>query len=96
MKVSPIKFDKFGSVCRYVNQRGSVSHKDTEVFGCEIVRDIPDYIRDFVKRIGLGEVIRVTHFILMFPFLLNNERFQGLFPLKSPTNFVPSVEIMVP
>ena len=59
MKVSPIKFDKFGSVCRYVNQRGSVSHKDTEMFGCEIVRDIPDYIRDFVKRIGLGEVIRV-------------------------------------
>jgi hypothetical protein len=59
IKFSPIKLDKFGSVCRYVNQRGSVSHKDTEMFGCEIVRDTPDYIRDFVKRNGLGEVIRV-------------------------------------
>ena len=37
-----------------------------------------------------------THFILIFPFLSNNERFQGLLPLKSPTHFVPSVEIMVP
>ena len=59
IKFSPIKLDKFGSVCRYVNQRGSVSHKDTEMFGCEIVRDTPDYIRDFVKRSGLSEVIRV-------------------------------------
>ena len=36
------------------------------------------------------------HLILMFPFLSNNERFHRLFPLNSPTHFVPSVEIMVP
>ena len=29
-------------------------------------------------------------------FFVDNERFKGLFPLKSPTHFVPSVEIMVP
>ena len=37
-----------------------------------------------------------THFILMFPFLSNNERFQGLFPLNSPAHFLPSVKVNVP
>ena len=34
--------------------------------------------------------------LILFPFLSNNERFHRLFPLNSPTHFVPSVEIMVP
>ena len=56
---SPIKFDKFGKVCRFVNQRGSVLSTDTEMFGCEIVRDIPDYVNDFIKQIDFDVVIRV-------------------------------------
>jgi len=56
---SPIKFDRFGRVCRFVNKKGDVLPTDTEMFGCEIVRDLPYYIRDFVKLIDLGEVIRV-------------------------------------
>ena len=56
---SPIKFDRFGKVCRFVNQKGSVLPTETEMFGCEIVRDLPDYIRDFVKQIGFDVVIRV-------------------------------------
>ena len=37
-----------------------------------------------------------THFILMFPFLSNNEPFQGLFPLNSPAHFLPSIKVNVP
>ena len=37
-----------------------------------------------------------THFILMFPFLLNNVRFQGLFLLKSLAHFLPLVIVIVP
>ena len=58
-KYSPIKVDWFGRVCRFVNQKGSVLPTDTEMFGCEIVRDLPNYIRDFVKKIGFDVVIRV-------------------------------------
>ena len=56
---SPIKFDTFGRVSRFVNQVGSVPSTDTEMYGCEIVRDIPDYVNDFVKLVGLGEIIKV-------------------------------------
>ena len=56
---SPIKFDRFGRVCSLVNRKGDVLPTDTEMFGCEIVRDLPDYLKDFIKLMGLGEVIRV-------------------------------------
>ena len=59
LKYSPIKFDRFRRVCRFVNRKGDVLPTDTEMFGCEIVRDLPDYISDFVKMMGLGEVINV-------------------------------------
>ena len=58
-KYSPIKFDRFRRVCSLVNREGDVLPTDTEMFGCEIVRDLPNYIRDFVKQMGLGQVIRV-------------------------------------
>ena len=58
-KYSPIKVDWFGRVCRFVNQKGSVLPTDTEMFGCEIVRDLPDYVNDFVKQIGFDVVIKV-------------------------------------
>tara|TARA_B100002003_G_scaffold68920_1_gene64302 strand:+ start:317 stop:1144 length:828 start_codon:yes stop_codon:yes gene_type:complete len=53
------RLDKFGKESSFVNQRGSVSPNDTEMFGCEIVRDLPDYVNDFVKQIGYDVVIRV-------------------------------------
>jgi len=56
---SPIKFDCFGRESRFVNRRGDVLLTDTEMFGCEIVRDLPNYLRDYLNLIGLGEVIRV-------------------------------------
>jgi hypothetical protein len=56
---SPIKFDRFGKVCRFVNQKGSVLPTETEMFSCEIVRDLPDYVYDFVKQIGFDSVISV-------------------------------------
>ena len=57
LKSSPIKFDRFGRVCRFVNRKGDVLPNDTEMFGCEIVRDLPNYLKDFIKLMGLGEVI---------------------------------------
>jgi hypothetical protein len=53
------RLDKFGRVSRFVNQSGSVPSTDTEMFGCEIVRDLPDYVNNFVKQIGYDVVIRV-------------------------------------
>ena len=54
-----IPTSKFGKVSCFVNQRGSVPYTDTEMFGCEIVRDLPDYVNDFVKQIGFDVVIKV-------------------------------------
>ena len=63
LKVSSPKIvervDQFGKESRFVNQIGSVPSTETEMFGCEIVRDLPNYIRDFVKKIGFDVVIRV-------------------------------------
>ena len=56
---SPIKFDRFERVCRFVNRKGDVLPNDTEMFGCEIVKDLPNYLKDFIKLMGLGEVINV-------------------------------------
>lgn len=56
---SPIKFDWFGRVCRFVNRKGDVLPTDTEMFGCKIVEGVPDYVRDFLNQMGLGEFIGV-------------------------------------
>jgi len=53
------RLDKFGRVSRFVNQVGSVPSTDTEMFGCEIVRNLPDYVNNFIKQIGYDVVIRV-------------------------------------
>ena len=58
-KYSPIKRDCFGKVSRSVNRKGDVLPTDTEMFGCEIVRDIPNFLRDYLKLIGLDVVIKV-------------------------------------
>jgi len=56
---SPIKFDRFGRVCRFVNRKCDVLPTDTEMFGCEIVRDLPNEVREFLKIMNLGVVIDV-------------------------------------
>ena len=56
---SHIEFDANGKVCRFVNKTGDVLPTDTEMFGCEIVRTLPNYVNDFIKQIGLGVVIKV-------------------------------------
>ena len=59
LKYSPIKFDRFRRVCRFVNRKGDVLPTDTEMFGCKIVEGVPDYVRDFLNQMGLGEFINV-------------------------------------
>ena len=54
-----LHLETFGKVSSFVNKRGSVPSTDTEMFGCEIVRDLPDYVYDFVKQIGFDSVISV-------------------------------------
>ena len=63
LKVSSPKIiervDRFGKESRFVNQIGSVPSTETEMFGCEIVRDLPDYVNNFVNGIGHDVVIKV-------------------------------------
>ena len=63
LKVSSPKIvervDQFGKESRFVNQIGSVSSTETEMFGCEIVRDLPEYVHNFINEIGHDVVIKV-------------------------------------
>jgi len=56
---SPIEFDCFGKVSRFVNRKGDVLPTDTEMFGCEIVKDLPNSLRDYLKLVDLDVVIKV-------------------------------------
>jgi hypothetical protein len=53
------RVDKFGKESRFVNQIGSVPSSETEMFGCEIVRDLPEYVYKFINEIGHDVVIKV-------------------------------------
>ena len=57
--VSPIKVDGSGDIARIINQTGVVPSTETTMFGCEIEKSIPNYVRDFADKKGLGEFIRV-------------------------------------
>jgi len=63
LKVSSPKIvervDQFGKESRFVNQIGSVTSTETEMFGCEIVRDLPEYVYKFINEIGHDVVIKV-------------------------------------
>jgi len=54
-----LHLETFGKVSSFVNKRGSVPSTDTEMFGCEIVRDLPEYVYDFINQIGFDVVISV-------------------------------------
>ena len=54
--------DAFGNFTRYVNLKGETVFDDTtetKLFGCEVVNDVPEYVRRFSDKMGLGECIRV-------------------------------------
>jgi hypothetical protein len=42
-----------------VNKKGEVPSTQTEMFGCEIVKEVPSFLRDFCDEVGLGEFIKV-------------------------------------
>jgi hypothetical protein len=57
--VSPITIDGSGDIARVINQTGVVPSTETKMFGCEIEKSFPNYVRDFADEKGLGEFIRV-------------------------------------
>ena len=44
---------------KLVNKKGEVPSNQTEMFGCEIEREVPTFLRDFCDEVGLGEFIKV-------------------------------------
>ena len=44
---------------KLVNKKGEVPSTQTEMFGCEIVKEVPSFLRDFCDEVGLGEFIKV-------------------------------------
>ncbi len=58
-KKLPVKIDGSGNITKLINQKGVVGSAETEMFGCKIEKDIPEYVRKFADWMELGEVIRV-------------------------------------
>ena len=59
---TPYTVDAFGQFFRNVNRRGEKVLDDTsqtKMFGCEVVKEVPNHIRRFADTMGLGEFIRV-------------------------------------
>ena len=56
---TPIKIDGTGTITRLINKKGEVLPTETKMFGCDIEKSIPQFVRRFVDKIGLGEMIRV-------------------------------------
>jgi len=44
---------------KLVNKKGEVPLTQKEMFGCEIERKVPSFLRDFCDEVGLGEFIKV-------------------------------------
>ena len=53
------RMGRFGKESRFVNKVGSVPSSATEMFGCEIVRNLPEYVYTFIKELGHDVVIKV-------------------------------------
>jgi len=56
---TPIKIDGTGNITRLINKKGSVPSTETKMYGCEIEKSVPQYIRRFVDKMGFDEMIRV-------------------------------------
>ena len=59
IEVTDFGIDQYGNATHRINEKGVVDSSVTEMFGCEIEKSIPNYIRDFADEYGLGEFIRV-------------------------------------
>ena len=57
--VSNFRIDKIGKSTRLINQHGVVSPNETKMFGCEIEKSVPPYIKDFAEKLNLDTFIRV-------------------------------------
>ena len=60
---TPITIDVHGNVSRLINKTGVVGSAEKEMFGCEIERDLPEYIRSFADKMGITN-ISDPHFVL--------------------------------
>jgi hypothetical protein len=56
---TPLSIDGMGNITRLINKKGSVPPTETKMYGCEIEKSVPQFVRRFVDRIELGEMIRV-------------------------------------
>lgn len=57
--VSNFMIDSGGNPTRLINRKGSVPSSETEMFGCEIDKSVPQHIKDYAETLNLGEFIRV-------------------------------------
>lgn len=57
--ISNLRIDKAGNITRFINQHGVVSPNETKMFGCEIEKSVPQYIKDYAEKLNLGAFIRV-------------------------------------
>ena len=57
---TPIKIDGTGNITRLINKKGSVLTTETKMYGCDIEKSVPQFLRRFVDKIlGLEEMKRV-------------------------------------
>jgi len=57
---TPLKIDGTGNITRLINKKGSVLTTETKMYGCDIEKSVPQFLRRFVDKIlGLEEMKRV-------------------------------------
>jgi len=59
IEVTDFGTDHHGNATHRINEKGVVDSSVTEMFGCEIEKSIPAFVRSFADKMGLGEFIRV-------------------------------------
>ena len=57
--VADFGIDQYGNATHRINEKGVVDSSVTEMFSCEIEKSIPEFVRSFSDKMGLGEFIRV-------------------------------------
>ena len=58
--LTPLKIDGTGNITRLIKKKGSLLTTETKMYGCDIEKSVPQFLRRFVDKIlGLEEMIRV-------------------------------------
>ena len=57
--VSHLRIDGLGNITRLINKKGSVLLTETNMCGCDFEKSVPQFVRRFVHKMDLGEMIRV-------------------------------------